>query len=136
MASMPTVGRMEPELDATPDPSVPDGGGGHRPVLLHPLIESLQPRPGQIAVDGTLGGGGATAALVERVLPGGRVIAVDRDPAAVARGRARFPQDGAAETVGHGDFADLAQILRERGLHPVDLTTPDLGVSSLPPDPP
>src|SRR5258708_30607627 len=132
MASMPTVGRMEPELDATPDPSVPDGGGGHRPVLLHPLIESLQPRPGQIAVDGTLGGGGVTAALVERVLPGGRVIAIDRDPAAVARGRQRFAEHGDAVTVVHGDFADLSQILRALGIRAPATVTPDLGVSSLP----
>src|SRR5258708_176773 len=111
MASMPTVASMDPGLDATPDPSVPDGGGGHRPVLLHPLIESLQPRPGQIAVDGTLGGGGATAA--------------------VARGRERFAEYGDAVTVVHGDFADLAQILRDLGVDAVDLITLDLGVSSL-----
>jgi 16S rRNA (cytosine1402-N4)-methyltransferase len=82
-------------------------------------------------VDGTLGGGGVTAALVERVLPGGRVIAVDRDPAAVARGRERFAAYGDAVTVVHGDFADLAQILRDVGVDAVDLVTLDLGVSSL-----
>ncbi len=131
MASMPTVASMDPRLDTTPDASAPEPDGGHRPVLLHPLIESLQPRPGQIAVDGTLGGGGATAALVERVLPGGRVIAVDRDPAAVARGRERFAAYGDAVTVVHGDFADLAQILRDAGVDAVDLITLDLGVSSL-----
>jgi len=131
MASMPTVASMDPRLDTTPGPSAPDGDGGHRPVLLHPLIESLQPRPGQIAVDGTLGGGGVTAALIERVLPGGRVIAIDRDPAAVARGRERFADHGDAVTVVHGDFADISPILREAGVDAVDLVTLDLGVSSL-----
>jgi len=131
MAPMPTVASMDPGLDTTPGTAVPDRDGGHRPVLLHPLIESLQPRPGQIAVDGTLGGGGVTAALVERVLPGGRVIAVDRDPAAVARGRERFAGYGDAVSVVHGDFADLSPILRECGVGAVDIVTLDLGVSSL-----
>ena len=131
MASMPTVASMDPRLDTTPGPAAPESGGGHRPVLLHPLIESLQPRPGQIAVDGTLGGGGVTAALLERVLPGGRVIAIDRDPAAVARGRERFAPYGDAVTVVHGDFADLSQILRDLDLAAVDVITLDLGVSSL-----
>src|SRR5258708_27186684 len=111
MAIMPTVAGMDERPHATPGTSVPDPDGGHRPVLLHPLIESLQPRPGQIAVDGTLGGRGVTAALVERVLPGGRVIAVDPDPPAVARRPERFAAYGVAPTVVHGDFPDLAQIL-------------------------
>ncbi len=131
MASMTTVASMDERLDATPGTAVPDRDGGHRPVLLHPLIESLQPRPGQIAVDGTLGGGGVTAALLERVLPGGRVIAIDRDPAAVARGRERFAAYGDALTIVHGDFADLSEILRDLGIDAVDLVTLDLGVSSL-----
>jgi 16S rRNA (cytosine1402-N4)-methyltransferase len=131
MAIMPTVAGMDERPPATPDASAPDPDGGHRPVLLHPLIESLQPRPGHIAVDGTLGGGGVTAALVERVLPGGRVIAIDRDPAAVARGRERFAEHGDAVTVVHGDFADLSQILRDLGIGAVDIVTLDLGVSSL-----
>jgi 16S rRNA (cytosine1402-N4)-methyltransferase len=131
MASVPTVAGMDDRPHATPGTAVPETDGGHRPVLLHPLIESLQPRPGQIAVDGTLGGGGVTAALLERVLPGGRVIAVDRDPAAVARGRERFAGYGDAVTVVHADFADLAQVLRDLGSGPVDMVTLDLGVSSL-----
>src|SRR5919206_552512 len=64
MPSMPTVASMDEGLDATPGTAAPDRDGGHRPVLLHPLIESLQPRPGHIAVDGTLGGGGVAAAIV------------------------------------------------------------------------
>src|SRR5579864_8932254 len=131
MAPMPTVASMGRGLDPTPGTAVPDRDGGHRPVLLHPLIESLQPRPGQVAVDGTLGGGGVTAALVERVLPGGRVIAIDRDPAAVARGRARFAAHGDAVTVVHADFADLSPVLRGLGVDAVDIVTLDLGVSSL-----
>ena len=133
MASVPTVAGMDTGPAATPDASVPEPDGGHRPVLLHPLIESLQPRPGQVVVDGTLGGGGVTAALLERVLPGGRVIAIDRDPAAVARGRERFAAQRAAVQIVHADFADLSEVLRDTGVAPgtVDAITLDLGVSSL-----
>src|SRR5580693_8836432 len=93
---MPIVAGMGTLGDATPGFPAPDSAG-HRPVLLTPLIESLQPRPGQTAIDATLGAGGVTAALLERVSPGGRVIAIDRDQSAVDAGRARFGTAGAVE---------------------------------------
>jgi len=114
---------------ATPGAPSPDGAG-HRPVLLTPLIESLQPRPGQIAVDATFGAGGVTAALLERVSPGGRVIAIDRDQSAVIAGRARFGVGGAVE-IAQGDFADLEAIVHTLGVAAADLVVFDLGISSL-----
>src|ERR1700719_5081264 len=104
---------------------------GHRPVLLHPLIESLQPRPGQIAVDATLGAGGVTAALLERVSPGGRVIAIDRDPNAVEAARLRFAADGDAVEIAQGDFADLDTIVHSLGVVAADAVVFDLGISSV-----
>src|ERR1017187_2587562 len=115
--------------DATPGAQSPDGAG-HRPVLLTPLIESLQPRPGQIAVDATFGAGGVTAALLERVSPGGRVIAIDRDQSAVDAGRARFRASGAVE-IAQGDFADLEAIVHALGVAAADVVVFDLGISSL-----
>ncbi len=115
--------------DATPGAPSPNGVG-HRPVLLTPLIESLQPRPGQIAVDATFGTGGVTAALLERVSPGGRVIAIDRDQSAVDAGRARFGADGAVE-IAQGDFSDLEAIVRALGVTAADLVVFDLGISSV-----
>ena len=115
--------------DATPGTTSPDGAG-HRPVLLTPLIESLQPRPGQIAVDATLGAGGVTAALLERVSPGGRLIAIDRDQSAVDAGRARFGASGAVE-IAQGDFADLEAIVHALGVTAADVVVFDLGISSL-----
>jgi 16S rRNA (cytosine1402-N4)-methyltransferase len=125
---MSTVADMGPQHEATPGASEPDSSG-HRPVLLHPLIENLQPRPGQTVVDGTLGAGGVTAALLERVLPGGRVVAVDRDPDAVRRARARFA--GQPVIAEHGDFAELREILTRHGIDAVDAVALDLGISSV-----
>jgi len=93
------------------DDSIATPGGpalsaiGHRPVLLHPLIQSLQPRPGQTFIDGTLGAGGYVTAFLERVRPSGRILAIDRDPAAVAAAQRRFAADSDV-IVEHGDFAE------------------------------
>jgi 16S rRNA (cytosine1402-N4)-methyltransferase len=125
-----TVADMRTPARATPGVPAPEAPA-HRPVLLHPLIESLQPRPGHVAVDGTLGAGGVTAALLERVLPGGRVIAIDRDQSAIEAARTRFAAYGDALTVVHADFADLDTIVRSHGAAHADLVTLDLGVSSM-----
>jgi len=127
---MATVADLRTSTPATPGDLALDAPG-HRPVLLHPLIESLQPRPGQVAVDGTLGAGGVTAALLERLLPGGRVIGVDRDGSAVAAARRRFAAYGDAVTVIKGDFAELDTIVEALGIKAVDIAVLDLGVSSL-----
>ena len=115
---------------ATPGDPEPEARD-HRPVLLHPLIESLQPRPGHIAVDATLGAGGVVAALLERVLPGGRVIATDRDGAAIATAKRRFARAGDAVTIVQGDFAELDIIVNGLGIPSVDCVALDLGISSL-----
>src|SRR5438132_5299328 len=127
---MPTVAGMGPPRDATPGARAPEALG-HRPVLLHQLIESLQPEPGQVAVDATLGAGGVTGALLERVLPGGRVIAVDRDARSIETSRARFISLGDSLTLVRGDFANLDTIAEVAGAPVVDMVAFDLGISSL-----
>jgi 16S rRNA (cytosine1402-N4)-methyltransferase len=127
---MAIVAGMDDDATATPGGSTPEASG-HRPVLLHPLIESLQPRPGQTYIDGTLGAGGYVAAFVERVLPGGRILAIDRDPAAVALARQRFADRGDAVIPAHGDFADMESIAAEHHISSVDGVVLDLGISSV-----
>jgi 16S rRNA (cytosine1402-N4)-methyltransferase len=127
---MSIVAGMDDDAIATPGGSTPEASG-HRPVLLHPLIESLQPRPGQTYIDGTLGAGGYVAAFVERVLPGGRILAIDRDPAAVALARQRFADRGDAVIPAHGDFADMESIAAEHNVSSVDGVVLDLGISSV-----
>jgi 16S rRNA (cytosine1402-N4)-methyltransferase len=67
-----------------PDPA-PSPVSIHIPVLLEEVLQQLAPLPGQIVIDGTLGGGGHTRSLAERVGPTGMVLALDRDPAALRR---------------------------------------------------
>ncbi len=82
-------------------------------------------------VDCTLGAGGHARLLLEAIQPGGRLLAVDRDPAAVARGRARLSGFVPPPTVVRGDFADLDRIARQRGFDAVDTVLFDFGVSSV-----
>ena len=120
---------MDEFTDATP--GEPPEASLHRPVLLTPLIQNLQPRQGQVAVDGTLGGGGLTAALLEGVGATGRVLAIDRDPSAIDRARRRFA--GAAGDrliLAQGNFADLDGIAAAHGIIAADSVSLDLGTSS------
>ena len=102
----------------------------HRPVLSQALIELLQPRPGAVFVDCTLGGGGHARALLERIQPGGRFLGLDRDPAAVARVAENLTGFDPPPKLVQGNFADLDQIAAECGFDQVDGVLFDLGLSS------
>jgi 16S rRNA (cytosine1402-N4)-methyltransferase len=91
----------------------------------------LQPRPGSVVVDCTLGGAGHARLLLEAIQPGGRLLAIDRDPAAVAGGRAQLSEFEPPATVVRGDFADLERIATEHGFVPADAVLFDFGLSSL-----
>jgi 16S rRNA (cytosine1402-N4)-methyltransferase len=99
----------------------------HEPVLLAEVVSLLAVRPDGVYVDATVGLGGHTAAIVEA--GAGRVIGLDRDPAALALARERLPA-GRVELV-HADYRDLPRVLRDRGVDTVDGVLVDLGVSSL-----
>lgn len=99
----------------------------HAPVLLDAMLAALAPRDGDVLVDATFGGGGYSRAILAAA--GCRVIGIDRDPAAVARGRelaAREPRFAMLE----GPFGDLAAHLAGIGITAVDGIVADLGVSS------
>lgn len=100
----------------------------HIPVLLDEVVHWLAPAPAAVLVDCTLGGSGHTRALAARVSPGGMVIALDRDPAAVEAARENLA--GQPVTPIHGSFADLPELLAERGISAVDGVLMDLGLSS------
>ncbi|HEY8643415.1 MAG TPA: 16S rRNA (cytosine(1402)-N(4))-methyltransferase RsmH [Candidatus Dormibacteraeota bacterium] len=104
---------------------------GHIPALSKPVIALLQPRPGAVVVDGTLGAGGHARLLLEAIQPGGRLLAIDRDPAAVAGGRIQLSGFEPPATVVRGDFGDLDHLARAHGFAQVDAVLFDLGISSV-----
>ena len=103
----------------------------HTTVLLTDAIDALVTTPDGIYVDGTYGRGGHARALLERLSPRGRLIAIDRDPRAIAAattGEARI--DDPRFSIHHTSFAQLVPTLAALGLNRIDGLLLDLGVSS------
>ena len=104
--------------------------GKHVPVLLEPVLEGLDTRDDGLYVDGTFGRGGHSRAILDRLGDGGRLIAIDRDPAAIASAPEGLTRDPRFELV-RGEIAQLDRIVRTRSDDgQVDGILLDLGVSS------
>ena len=106
-----------------------DPGARHTPVLLDGVLAALAPARGGVHLDGTLGAGGYARALLE----GGadRVIAVDRDPTAIAAAHRWAGAYGDRLTLVEGRFGALDAIAREAGADRLDGVALDVGVSSM-----
>jgi 16S rRNA (cytosine1402-N4)-methyltransferase len=105
----------------------------HIPVLVNETIEALSPRPGQIVVDCTVGLGGHSAELLNRILPGGRLIGIDFDPENLRVAQQRLAAVGAppgAFELHQGNFAGLGAILAAAGLEKAAALLADVGVAS------
>lgn len=102
---------------------------GHIPVLLEECIKYLNIKLDGIYVDGTLGMGGHSEAILQR-LTTGRLISIDRDTYAIERATERLAPYADRLTIVHGNFRDLPEILDEQGVDLVDGMLFDLGVSS------
>ena len=100
----------------------------HVPVMLDEVMEWLAPQPGRFIVDGTLGGGGHAQELARRVAPNGRVLALDRDPEAVASAAIRL--SNLPVRVAVASYCDLSDVLAELQFPPADGIVLDLGLSS------
>ncbi len=109
------------------------GGGvtdSHLPVMLEEAVEALRVRPDGFYVDGTFGRGGHSGAILERLGPDGRLLAMDRDPQACDVGRRRFGDDQRFR-IEHAAFSTLEQVVASAGrVGRVDGVLLDLGVSS------
>jgi 16S rRNA (cytosine1402-N4)-methyltransferase len=106
------------------------GEDAHRPVLLEEALQALNIKPNGHYVDGTFGRGGHSGALVARLDQDGRLLALDKDPAAVAEAKRRYGED-TRFTIRQASFANLKQEVTTLGwLGQVDGILLDLGVSS------
>jgi 16S rRNA (cytosine1402-N4)-methyltransferase len=102
----------------------------HAPVLLEEVLAALEPRSGGLYADVTLGGAGHARAVLEASAPDGRLVGVDRDPAALDAARPRLAAYADRVTLLHGAFGDLPALLTAAALGPLDGLVADLGVSS------
>lgn len=100
----------------------------HEPVMLQEILEYLDPQPGKIIVDATLGGGGHAAAICERLGPTGRLIGFEQDADALARAKQRL--QGYPVTYIHENFRHLDKAIQLLSVGGVDGFFFDLGMSS------
>ena len=111
-----------------PAPLCPGGGSGpasrggigggacdHVPVMLDEVVEAVGPRPGGCYVDCTFGRGGHTRALLDRIGPAGRVLALDRDPQAVEAARELARPDSRI-SAHHAPFGEVGHVVGAAGL--------------------
>lgn len=102
----------------------------HIPVLLEETLTYLNPTPGGIYVDGTLGGGGHSHEILKRIAPSGRLIGIDRDMEAIHAASERLEDYKALFTPVHGNYVDIKEFLKGLNIDAVDGILLDLGVSS------
>ena len=102
----------------------------HIPVLLQPVLDVIDPGPGQTIVDCTLGLAGHASEILRRITPGGELIGLDFDPANLDLARAKLQQIGGDFSLHHSNFAAIDRILAAEGVPRVDGILADVGVAS------
>ena len=110
--------------------------GRHLPVMLDQVMEILNPRPGQVALDCTLGNAGHATAILQLLGKTGKLIGVDLDAENIAKAKKVLEATGFPFSIRHANFAGLSAILADEGLDGVDLLVADLGMSSMQVDDP
>jgi 16S rRNA (cytosine1402-N4)-methyltransferase len=107
--------------------------GMHRPICVREILDILDPKPGEVGLDATLGFGGHAQEILPRLVPSGRLFGVDVDPVELPRTKARLRSlgfDASALVLRRINFAALATLLPEAG-GGFDFVLADLGVSSM-----
>jgi 16S rRNA (cytosine1402-N4)-methyltransferase len=117
----------------THDPAAP-WHGPHRPMMLREVLRHLDPKPGNVAVDCTLGSGAHAHAILQTIQPNGKLIGIDVDAVELHRTEQRLREAGfdrSAFVGHHQNFVRLPDILAAEGLTAADRILVDLGVSSM-----
>jgi 16S rRNA (cytosine1402-N4)-methyltransferase len=109
---------------------VVSGAVPHTPVLLDEVLEWLDVKPDGTYIDATLGAGGHSAAIAER-LQSGKLISLDRDEQALQLATERLKRFGTTMTLVRSSFSRIAEVVHELGIPGVDGVLADLGVSSM-----
>jgi 16S rRNA (cytosine1402-N4)-methyltransferase len=122
------------EADVTRGHRADAWDGPHRPMMLKEVLRHLDPHPGEIAVDCTLGSGAHAHAILDAITPGGTLIGLDVDALELQRTTQRLRDAGfgpAAFSAHHDNFTRLPDVLAATGLRTADMILVDLGVSSM-----
>lgn len=98
--------------------------------MLSEVVDYLMLSPGKTIVDATIGTGGHSRAMIERILPGGRLIGIDRDEDSLMIAKSRLSDFGSACEFVHGNFSDIDAVMRELRISKIDGALFDLGLSS------
>jgi len=101
----------------------------HISVMREEVLAHLNCSPGKVVVDGTLGGSGHAGAILDRIVPGGLLIGIDQDPAAIRHAEAMFKDRRDSVRLFHDNFANLPAILSKLAISGVDGILLDLGLS-------
>jgi len=99
--------------------------------MVAEVLEGLQVKPGGFYIDGTLGEGGHTEAILEAATPPPTVMGTDLDTQAIAKAAKRLERFGERAVLVHGTYVDMGRLAQERGLGAADGVLMDLGLSSL-----
>jgi len=103
---------------------------GHDPVLLDEILAQLDPKPGQVFVDCTLGRAGHARAIAQRLGKSGLLIGLDADPRNLEFAKTQLANASCPVRLFHANFAELSDVLKETGHDRVDGILADLGIST------
>lgn len=103
----------------------------HVPVLYQEVLEALNPSPGEVYVDGTVGAGGHARGIIQAILPGGKLLGLDRDPAAIEIAKIQLEEYGEQVVLIQSSYTRLNPHLNNLNWKTVDGILLDLGLSSM-----
>lgn len=102
----------------------------HKPVMLREVIEYLNLTPGKLIVDATIGMGGHSQMILEHIMPGGRLIGIDRDEESLRMAKERLAAYADGCEFVHANFCDIDRVLKNLNITHIDGIVFDLGISS------
>jgi 16S rRNA (cytosine1402-N4)-methyltransferase len=103
----------------------------HFPVMAQEVVEYLDPKPGEVFIDATLGMGGHSREILARIMPGGVLIGIDRDKESLEKAGQSLCGFSQSCRLLHGNYANIDILLKDLSLHRIDGIVMDLGVSSV-----
>ena len=121
-------GAIKEVLDLMSSAVSPQNDAPHIPVMLPEVLKAMDLSKGEVAIDATFGAGGYSRAILQE---GATVVAIDRDPTAIAAGQSAVEEYDGRLILSHGCFSDLDRLAHEAGYSQVDAVVADIGVSSM-----